>query len=180
MNRPYYLDVPSAVLTKNERELIVKLARSFEGKPVFFGIGVMWGGSFHCMRAGNENAEIYGLDIDYYTYRIYKEDLIRATFLKGNSNTYRFNEPIDFLFIDGAHDYKSVKADIANWKDRVKVGGIIAFHDFKPKQADINLFPDIVGVHKAVMESELTEVGKGFIQIEQVDSIVAFRRKENA
>ncbi|MFA5166622.1 MAG: class I SAM-dependent methyltransferase [Candidatus Paceibacterota bacterium] len=178
MTRPYYLDVPGAALTKNERELIVKLSSEFEGTPLFFGIGVMWGGSFHCMRAGNPNAEIYGLDIDYYTYRIHREDLIKAIFLKGNSTTYQFDKPIDFLFVDGAHDYNTVKADIANWKDRVKVDGIIAFHDFKPKQVDVDLFPSIVGVNKAVMESELTQVGKRFIQIEQVDSIIAFRRIE--
>jgi hypothetical protein len=175
--RPYWLDVPAAALTENERWLIYNLSQEFdEGEPLFFGIGVMWAGSFHCMRAGNASAKIYGLDIDYKTYLIHCADSINGEWLQGDSRTYKFDKQIDFLFVDGAHDYETVKTEIANWKDLVKVGGIIAFHDFKPKQVDIDLFPDIIGVNKAVMESELT--GKNFIQIAQVDSIIAFRRKQ--
>src|SRR3990167_310454 len=36
--------------------------------------------------------------------------------------------PVDFLFIDGGHDYEQVKADIEAWSD--KVSGKIAFHDY--------------------------------------------------
>jgi predicted O-methyltransferase YrrM len=36
---------------------------------------------------------------------------------------------IDFLFIDGDHRYDGVKSDFYNYKDLVKEGGIIAFHD---------------------------------------------------
>ncbi|MCH9626020.1 MAG: hypothetical protein S4CHLAM123_12090 [Chlamydiales bacterium] len=38
-------------------------------------------------------------------------------------------EAIDFIFIDGAHDYESVKEDFETWFPKVKVGGIVAFHD---------------------------------------------------
>ncbi|RLI59813.1 MAG: hypothetical protein DRO67_09555, partial [Candidatus Asgardarchaeum californiense] len=38
---------------------------------------------------------------------------------------------VDFVFIDAAHDYESVKNDIAAWFPKVKVGGIIAGHDYK-------------------------------------------------
>lgn len=37
---------------------------------------------------------------------------------------------IDFCFIDGNHDYDSVKSDILNWLPKIKKGGIIAGHDF--------------------------------------------------
>jgi predicted O-methyltransferase YrrM len=40
-----------------------------------------------------------------------------------------FNEKIEFLFIDGAHDYDSVKKDIADWFPRLLDGGTVAFHD---------------------------------------------------
>lgn len=36
---------------------------------------------------------------------------------------------LDFLFIDGGHEYKDVKADYENYAPLVKPGGIIAFHD---------------------------------------------------
>lgn len=39
------------------------------------------------------------------------------------------DEPIDFLFIDGGHDYEVVKADFDNYHGLVRPGGIIGFHD---------------------------------------------------
>jgi len=37
--------------------------------------------------------------------------------------------PIDFLHIDGRHDYDSVKADFGAWRRHVRPGGLVAFHD---------------------------------------------------
>lgn len=39
------------------------------------------------------------------------------------------NESLDFVFIDAAHDYESVKLDIQSWFPKVKNGGVIAGHD---------------------------------------------------
>lgn len=38
---------------------------------------------------------------------------------------------LDFVFIDAAHDYKSVCEDIAAWTPKVRPGGIIAGHDYE-------------------------------------------------
>jgi MMP 1-O-methyltransferase len=40
-----------------------------------------------------------------------------------------FNRPISLLFIDGAHDYESVKKDYELWAPLVVEGGHIVFHD---------------------------------------------------
>ena len=37
---------------------------------------------------------------------------------------------LDFVFIDAAHDYESVKKDINAWFPKIKKGGIIAGHDY--------------------------------------------------
>jgi hypothetical protein len=36
---------------------------------------------------------------------------------------------IDFVFLDGSHDYDSVRADIEAWLPKVKPGGVLAGHD---------------------------------------------------
>ncbi len=40
-----------------------------------------------------------------------------------------WDKPIDFIFIDGSHEYNDVLADFENFYPHVKPGGIIAFHD---------------------------------------------------
>ena len=37
---------------------------------------------------------------------------------------------LDFVFIDAAHEYESVKSDIDAWLPKVKSGGILAGHDY--------------------------------------------------
>src|ERR1700687_2229425 len=40
---------------------------------------------------------------------------------------------LDFVFIDASHDFASVRADIAAWWPKVKVGGVLSGHDFDTK-----------------------------------------------
>lgn len=53
------------------------------------------------------------------------------------------DQSIDFLFIDAAHDYFSIKNDITSWLPKLKRGAIMAGHDY----ADYG-----VGVKQAVNE----------------------------
>lgn len=38
---------------------------------------------------------------------------------------------LDFVYIDSAHDFKSVAQDLCEWSKKVKVGGIVFGHDYK-------------------------------------------------
>jgi len=49
------------------------------------------------------------------------------------------DESLDFVFIDGNHDYDSIKLDINSWYPKVKKGGILAGHDYSEKA-----FPGVV------------------------------------
>ena len=39
-------------------------------------------------------------------------------------------DSIDYVFLDAAHDYESVRADIAAWWPKIKPGGWFAGHDY--------------------------------------------------
>ena len=56
------------------------------------------------------------------------------------------DESLDFVFIDAAHEYEHVKADILKWLPKVKKGGVLAGHDCYPNN------PEFGGVYRAVSE----------------------------
>jgi predicted O-methyltransferase YrrM len=41
-----------------------------------------------------------------------------------------FHQPLDFIFIDGDHGFEGVLEDYFDWSAMLKVGGVIAFHDY--------------------------------------------------
>lgn len=84
--------------------------------------------------------------------------------VEGHYNTIRLdsvsaasNYPdrsLDFVFIDAAHDYESVKQDIIAWLPKVKIGGIISGHDYHHPpvvQAVSEMLPDASGVYACWM-----------------------------
>ncbi|SCA63523.1 Uncharacterized protein SCG7109_AR_00020 [Chlamydiales bacterium SCGC AG-110-M15] len=68
------------------------------------------------------------------------------------------NEEIDFLFIDGAHEYEAVKKDFELWSPKVKDGGVIAFHDSVGKG-----WPGVHQLMKEVVFSSKHFADVGFI-----------------
>ena len=67
----------------------------------------------------------------------------RVTLLRGDSHTSAFKDRVarqldgkkaDFLFIDGDHTEEGVTADYTGYREFVRPGGIIAFHDIVESQ----------------------------------------------
>jgi hypothetical protein len=69
----------------------------------------------------------------------------RTVWIKNTSESAASEVPdnLDFVYIDGNHDYDFVKKDIETYYAKVKRGGIFGGHDFDPE------YP---GVFKAVVE----------------------------
>jgi predicted O-methyltransferase YrrM len=65
------------------------------------------------------------------------------------------DKSVKAVFVDGAHDYDSVKRDLAAWLPKIKPGGIIAGHDY--------FYPDVA---RAVNETfkEVTIMGSSWFK----------------
>ncbi len=64
------------------------------------------------------------------------------------------DESLDFVYIDGAHDFKNVADDICEWSKKVKIGGIVFGHDYKRSRDTHDKYPvDVKDVVQAYMYS---------------------------
>ena len=52
-----------------------------------------------------------------------------------------WDKEIDYLFIDGDHNYEAVKQDFTDWFPHVKSGGVISFHDSAANRGGPKFWP---------------------------------------
>lgn len=71
----------------------------------------------------------------------------------------------DFVFIDAAHDYESVRKDVAAWYPKLKPGGIWAGHDYPWHEVE-----RAVNEHAAANGYEVTGVGRCWLKNEKAQS----------
>ncbi len=63
-------------------------------------------------------------------------------------------EHFDFVYIDADHSYEAVKADIEAWWPKVRMGGVLAGHDYtKPHQVNQAHFGVIQAVDEFIAEN---------------------------
>jgi len=159
-------------LTPGERNLLKDLA-SKSSKHII-NIGVEFGASVVCLRAGNYNVPITAIDLigsdklDSANFTYLKQFKQPVQFLKGDSGTlaHTWDKPIDLIFIDGDHTTGGVLRDCV-FAQYLEKDGIICFHDCynSPAASAVNK-----GVSKWFGESI------NFVEEELVDSIRTFRR----
>jgi hypothetical protein len=58
----------------------------------------------------------------------YPAAIVRATSIEAAQNVK--DRSLDFVYIDGLHDEDNVSLDIKAWRAKVRVGGVIAGHDY--------------------------------------------------
>lgn len=78
------------------------------------------------------------------TFRAMTGSFPNVTGIRGNSTAEYGLWDQDLVFLDGDHHFGAVKADLANWSQRLKTGGLLCGHDFGPDDP-------IKGVVHAVM-----------------------------
>jgi predicted O-methyltransferase YrrM len=100
-------------------------------------IGRLRGGSTFVLASANQTVPIYSIDIDpkndVELRRLFKEHGIGSNveLITGDSQKplYPGIEKFDVLYIDGDHTLEGCANDIANWYDKLTVGGHMLFHD---------------------------------------------------
>lgn len=138
-------------------------AREVPDSGVWVEVGVYKGRSFLCvLSALCDTALLYGVD-DFSGVKGYDSgDVISRDFCRNldfwrplmykmlplsslDASRLFLDRSVDVVFIDAAHDFESVKADIKAWLPKIKMGGMICGHDLSDKgvnNAVREMFPD--------------------------------------
>ena len=147
-----FADKAEGWLSDREGEILYNLAKNCKGKGVIVEIGSWEGKSTIWIGSGSKNGnkvKIYAIDPHtgssehqkenekIWTFEEFKkniknakvDDIILPLVKTSEEAAKNFNKPVEFIFIDGAHEYEFVKLDFDLWFPKVVNGGIMAFHD---------------------------------------------------
>lgn len=140
-------------LTDKEGKLIYNFAKNCKGRGVIIEIGSWKGKSTIWLGKGSKGGNgvhIYAIDphtgsLEHkkrknkkiWTFEEFKkniknakvDDIITPIVKTSEEVAKDFDKPVEFIFIDGEHDYEFVKLDFDLWFPKVINGGIMAFHD---------------------------------------------------
>lgn len=139
-------------LTDEEGEALFNLAKKCKSRGVIVEIGSWKGKSTVWLGKGSKEGnrvKIYAVDPHtgssenqkenekIWTFEEFKEnikntevdDIVVPLVKTSEEAAKNFDKPIEFIFIDGAHEYEFVKLDFDLWFPKVVNGGTIAFHD---------------------------------------------------
>jgi len=179
-------------MVQNHKE-IFEAAEHFKSQGVknFMEIGTDQGGSFAIWSKLSEDGIRISVDLphgpygrpDYNEYE--RDEYLQSlgsnvTTIWGSSHDESIKERVssilegeklDFLFIDGDHTYEGVKQDYEMYKEFVKPGGWIGFHDIKDTEFHRNancrvdqLWNELEGNKVEFLENLSAYGGIGFIQ----------------
>jgi predicted O-methyltransferase YrrM len=135
------LDELPGWLSYEEGETLYRLAKECTGRGVIVEIGSWRGKSTTCLALGSmagNGVRVYAVDRHQPgTFADWERNVESAgiadlvTPIKGLSQELAagFDEPIELLFIDGAHEYELVKQDFDRWVPKVVDDGVVALHD---------------------------------------------------
>ena len=93
---------------------------------------------------GDSQAGFYGNDVyekvsqHFNTKHKSRGRLIRSSF--DDAAAHFEDNTIDLIHIDGLHTYDAVKHDYETWRNKLKKGGSLMFHDWNVREADFGVW----------------------------------------
>lgn len=126
-----------SLMTDTDRKTLKTMVESMLTKETlnFLEIGTYNGSTAWGVKA---IVEQYGRKLNYWGVDVLTHDTIlwpEANMIIGDSTQIFYkvpNVPFDILFIDGPHCTTNCMLDFLNFAPKVKVGGLILFHDASP------------------------------------------------
>lgn len=131
-DEPLWRTVKSAGLEQCHREwlrgIAIDCARHWYPVPIIVNVGIYYGASMHCIRAGALGAFLVGIDIK--DWGVARRAVLKALYLWEDSTVRHvdFDAPIHLLFLDGVQVYEDVRKDVFGWCPKVAVGGVAIFN----------------------------------------------------
>jgi len=95
------------------------------------------------------------------------EDFVKPIVDNSQSASIKIKDGIDLLFIDGSHTFESARSDYESWKNKIRIGGILAIHDIYDSELEGGQAP------REIYEKALKE---NFKLINRVKSLVALEK----
>ncbi len=109
-------------------------------------VGVYLGDYSEKLCKGNQNLKLYYID-PWEGYHIYDSDVSKKAYITAQEKLREYNcklikktsakavkefadGSLDFVYIDGNHEFNHVIEDIMIWSKKVRIGGIISGHDY--------------------------------------------------
>ncbi len=179
MYKSYDLTDGHEPVSHAEINYLADLAKMLPVSPLIVNIGAADGVSTCTFLEICQNPSVYSIDVNECKEE--KENAERLGFnptriirLLGRSEEIGSSFPYkcDMLFVDGGHYNAGNDTDV--WWDKIRVGGILAFHDYLEETPPNNL-----GAVFADLEKRMEFILSKFDKMGRVERVVAFRRKKD-
>lgn len=149
--KSYQLTDSKEPMSYAEIDRLAELAQELPPNPLIVNIGAATGVSTCTFLEARPDCLIYSIDIDicrdeYDNAHRLGLDTARVLRLLGDSKVIgaEFDQLADMIFVDGSHWGAGEDAKV--WTDKVKPGGIMAYHDFMefpPPENPGSVFADV-------------------------------------